>query len=48
MSLMPVSAQMSPACTSSTGTLLKLSYTNSSFTLPPRTLPGTRLLQMAT
>lgn len=49
MSEIPVSAQMSPACTSSTGTLLKLSYTNSSLTLPTRHLPaGSRLLQMDT
>mmetsp|Transcript_30297 Transcript_30297/g.77258 ORF Transcript_30297/g.77258 Transcript_30297/m.77258 type:complete len:375 (-) Transcript_30297:982-2106(-) len=40
MSEMPDSATMSPADTSSTGTRLKLSYTNSSAIFWVRTLPG--------
>jgi hypothetical protein len=36
------------ALTSSTATLLKLSYTKSSLTLAVRHLPGSRLEQMAT
>ncbi len=48
MSVRPESAQMSPAWTSSTGTRLKLLYTNSSFTLAVRVLPGSREEQMAT
>ena len=35
-SLRPLKAQMSPASTRCTGTRLKLSYTNSSATLPGR------------